>query len=98
VNVVDIGNVAHDVDGFQRSKIQVVVPGQIPRLGNCAAPRNQEDLVSRGFALANKGLAGLPRPSQHPAHGAIHRVVAGQVQGLLALIRLSHRMPRIRKW
>ena len=28
---------------------------------------------------------GLPRPPQHPAHGAIHRVVAGQVQGLLEM-------------
>ena len=27
----------------------------------------------------------LPRPPQHPAHGAIHRVVAGQVQGLLEM-------------
>ena len=31
------------------------------------------------------GVAGLPRPPQHPAHGAIHRVVAGQVQGFLAI-------------
>ena len=47
-----------------------------------------------GFALANKGhdtraLPGLPRPPQHPAHGAIHRVVAGQVQGLLALTDMA---------
>ena len=31
------------------------------------------------------GVAGLPRPPQHPAHGAIHRVVAGTVQGLLEM-------------
>ena len=36
------------------------------------------------------GVAGLPRPPQHPAHGAIHRVVAGQVQGLLALKTTHH--------
>jgi integrase len=42
-----------------------------------------------GFALANKGhdTRALRRPPQHPAHGAIHRVVAGQVQGLLAIMR-----------
>jgi hypothetical protein len=31
------------------------------------------------------GPASLPRPPKYPAHGAIHRVVAGQVQGLLAV-------------
>jgi len=46
MNLVDIGNIAHDIDRFQRSEVQVVVPGQILRLGNCAAPRNQEDLVA----------------------------------------------------
>ena len=43
-----------------------------------------------GFALANKGHPGPPglsRPPQYPAHGAIHRVVAGQVQGFLAIGR-----------
>ena len=36
-----------------------------------------------------QGAASLPRPSQHPAHGAIYRVVAGQVQGLLALTDMA---------
>ena len=31
------------------------------------------------------GVAGLPRPQEYPAHGAIHRVVAGQVQRLLEM-------------
>jgi hypothetical protein len=32
------------------------------------------------------GCAGLPRPQEHPAHGSLHRAVAGSVQGLLALM------------
>ena len=46
-----------------------------------------------GFALASKGhdtrALQAYRPPQHPAHGAIHRVVAGQVQGLLALTDMA---------
>jgi hypothetical protein len=48
-----------------------------------------------GFALANKGhdtralQACLPRPPQHPARGAGYRLVAGQVQGLLALTDMA---------
>ena len=42
-----------------------------------------------GFALASKGhdtrALQAYRPPQHPAHGSLHRAVAGQVQGLLAL-------------
>src|SRR5262249_53349412 len=34
------------------------------------------------------GAAGLARPQEHPAHGALHRAVAASVQGLLALIGL----------
>ena len=30
------------------------------------------------------GAASLPRPPQHPAHGALHRTVADAVQGFLA--------------
>jgi type 1 fimbriae regulatory protein FimB/type 1 fimbriae regulatory protein FimE len=42
-----------------------------------------------GFALANKGprypgLAGLLGPSEHPAHGALHRAVSPTVQRFLA--------------
>ena len=37
-----------------------------------------------GYALANKGhdtraLAGLSRPSQHPAHGALYRVITDKI-------------------
>src|SRR6516162_7436906 len=32
------------------------------------------------------GATGLARPQEHPAHRALHRVVAASVQGLLALI------------
>jgi integrase len=43
-----------------------------------------------GYALANAGhdtraLPGLARAQEHPAHRALHRVVAASVQGLLAL-------------
>jgi hypothetical protein len=31
------------------------------------------------------GTAGVARPQKHPAHGALHRTGAGQVQGLLAI-------------
>src|ERR1700756_5735576 len=31
------------------------------------------------------GAAGLARPQKHPAHGALHRAGAGQVQELLAI-------------
>ena len=42
-----------------------------------------------GFALANNGsrysvAAGLSGPQEHPAHGALHRTVAGPFQGFLA--------------
>ena len=32
------------------------------------------------------GFAGLFGPQQHPAHGSLHRIVAGSVQGLLAMM------------
>jgi integrase len=32
-----------------------------------------------GYALANAGAAGVARPQEHPAHGALHRAGAGQV-------------------
>jgi hypothetical protein len=35
------------------------------------------------------GPSGVARPSQHPAHGSIHRAVAGPVQGFLARTYLS---------
>jgi len=43
-----------------------------------------------GYALANAGhdtraVAGVPRSSEHPAHGALYRVGTTPVQGLLAL-------------
>ena len=58
MNLVDIGNIAHDIDGFQRSEVQVVVPGQILRLGNCAAPRNQEDLMALGDSIFDERISG----------------------------------------
>ena len=48
-----------------------------------AAPRLWLCAGQQGPRYAS--VAGLPRPPQHPAHGAIHRVVAGQVQGLLEM-------------
>jgi hypothetical protein len=40
--------------------------------------------------IRHTGAAGLARPQEHPAHGALHRAVAASVQGLLAPIdRLS---------
>ena len=46
-----------------------------------------------GFALANKGHDTRALQAylghQHSAHGAIHRVVAGTVQGLLALTDMA---------
>ena len=35
----------------------------------------------------HEGAASVPRPSQHPAHRALHRAIAGTVQGFLAPIR-----------
>src|SRR5262249_11908190 len=37
------------------------------------------------------GATGLARPQEHPAHGALHRVVAASVQGLLALTLVTVR-------
>jgi integrase len=42
-----------------------------------------------GYALANAGhagAAGMARPQEHPAHGALHRAGAGSVQGFLAIV------------
>ena len=50
-----------------------------------AAPRLWLCAGQQGPRYAS--VAGLPRPPQHPAHGAIHRVVAGQVQGFLEVSR-----------
>src|SRR5262249_14927193 len=58
VNPIDSGNVAHDIDGFQRSQIEVVVPCQILSLGNRAAPRNQEDLMSLSNGIFNERVSG----------------------------------------
>ena len=40
-----------------------------------------------GFALANKGTAGVPGAQEHPAHGALYRAITASVQGLLAMTR-----------
>src|SRR6516225_936009 len=39
------------------------------------------------------GATGLARPQKHPTHGALHRVVAASIQGLLALT-----LPAMRSW
>jgi hypothetical protein len=49
-----------------------------------------------GYALANAGprhpgAAGVARPQEHPAHSALHRAGAGQIQELLAIGDCGHR-------
>lgn len=47
------------------------------------------ELCPRQQGARHAGPAGVPRTPQHPAHGALHRVVRDAVQELLALIRTS---------
>jgi len=65
--------------------------GSRPAFRPCRAGRRpcrwrcRNALDSAGSVTRAVDGRGLPRPPQHPAHGAIHRVVAGQVQGLLEM-------------
>jgi hypothetical protein len=61
------------------------------RMGVRAMTEILAGVNSTGYKLANDGNGyavdpGLSRPSEHPAHGSLHRVVAEPVQGFLAVI------------
>ena len=82
--------------GDRRSRRQVLRADMVGRAGveaKLGFPADPHMLRHAcGFALAEQGpryasVAGLPWPPQHPAHGAIHRVVAGQVEGLLEMTK-----------
>src|SRR5262249_39751381 len=69
------------------------------------APAARRNLVSRRIPTCSgtpaatrwrtgtryEGTAGLPRPPQYTTHGALHRVVADPVQGLLAELTVVER-------
>jgi hypothetical protein len=41
----------------------------------------------------HSGVTGLSRPQEHPAHGALHRVGTGSVQGFLAIALVAASRP-----
>ncbi len=54
MHLVDIGDVANHIDGLERPKVQVIVPGEMLGLGNGAPPGNQEDLVTLSDGIFNE--------------------------------------------
>ena len=57
MDAVDPGDVAHDIDRLQRPEVQIVVPGQVLRLGDRAAPRDQEHLMALRDGIFDERIA-----------------------------------------
>jgi integrase len=78
-------------DGPMTPKAFHALFGRIGERGENAVPNPPSHVEARLRLRARQcrprhpGPAGVARPQKHPAHGALHRAGAGQVQKLLAI-------------